>query len=73
MRRRPFPRFWMKPTKLPLPVSIIGFAWGVAELGGFDLRLNPARRKTLEMVVTDLFPGSSDVSKADFWTGLRPI
>jgi D-amino-acid dehydrogenase len=45
---------------------------GMAELSGFDLRLNPQRRATLEKVVTDLFPGG-DVNKASFWTGLRPM
>jgi len=45
---------------------------GMAELGGFDLRLNPNRRATLEKVVTDLFPGG-DVPRATFWTGLRPM
>ena len=44
----------------------------MAELGGYDLRLNPRRRATLEMVVNDLFPGG-DVSRATFWTGLRPM
>ncbi|MCD0505636.1 D-amino acid dehydrogenase [Bordetella petrii] len=46
---------------------------GMAELGGFDLRLNPARRRTLEHVVNDLYPGSGDVANAEFWTGLRPM
>ncbi len=45
---------------------------GMAELGGFDLRLNPRRRATLEKVVSDLFPGG-DLSRAEFWTGLRPM
>ena len=45
---------------------------GMAELGGYDLRLNLHRRATLEMVVNDLFPGG-DVSHATFWTGLRPM
>lgn len=45
---------------------------GMAELGGFDLRLDPRRRATLEMVVRDLFPGG-DVAAATFWTGLRPM
>jgi len=45
---------------------------GMAELGGFDLRLNPARRATLEKVVSDLFPGG-DLPSATFWTGLRPM
>lgn len=46
---------------------------GMAELSGYDLRLNPARRKTLELVVNDLFPGCGDVARAEFWTGLRPM
>ncbi|RMX06424.1 D-amino acid dehydrogenase [Corticibacter populi] len=45
---------------------------GMAELGGFDLRLDPRRRATLEMVVADLFPGG-DIPSATFWTGLRPM
>ena len=45
---------------------------GMAELGGFDLRLNPRRRETLEMVTRDLFPGG-DLAAATFWTGLRPM
>lgn len=46
---------------------------GMAELSGFDLRLKDARRKTLELVVNDLFSGSGDVARAEFWTGLRPM
>jgi len=45
---------------------------GMAEIAGFDLRLNPRRRETLEKVVQDLFPGG-DVPRATFWTGLRPM
>ncbi|WP_241119460.1 D-amino acid dehydrogenase [Achromobacter xylosoxidans] len=46
---------------------------GMAELSGFDLRLKDARRKTLELVVNDLFPDSGDAARAEFWTGLRPM
>ncbi|MFN7723660.1 MAG: D-amino acid dehydrogenase [Rubrivivax sp.] len=46
---------------------------GTAELGGFNLALNDGRRATLEHVVSDLFPRGGDVSKATFWTGLRPM
>jgi len=46
---------------------------GMAEISGFDLRLNPRRRATLEMVVGDLFPGAGDLAEASFWTGLRPM
>ena len=46
---------------------------GTAQLSGFDLQLVEARRRTLEHVVTDLFPQGGDVSRAEFWTGLRPM
>jgi len=46
---------------------------GMAEVSGFDLRLNPRRRATLEMVVTDLFPRGGDAARGEFWTGLRPM
>ncbi|MDI4482214.1 D-amino acid dehydrogenase [Moraxella lacunata] len=45
---------------------------GMAELSGFDLSLNPARRETLEMVTKSLFDGG-DLPNAKFWTGLRPM
>jgi D-amino-acid dehydrogenase len=47
-------------------------AGGMAEIAGFDKRLNPRRRETLAMVVNDLFPGAGDTAQASFWTGLRP-
>ncbi len=46
---------------------------GMAELAGFDLSLNPRRRETLEMVLGGLFPKGGDVTKSQFWTGLRPM
>jgi D-amino-acid dehydrogenase len=46
---------------------------GTAQLSGFDLTLNEGRRRTLEFVVQDLFPHGGDVSRATFWTGLRPM
>jgi D-amino-acid dehydrogenase len=45
----------------------------MAEIAGFDKRLNPRRRATLEMVVNDLFPGAGNTAQAEFWTGLRPM
>ncbi|QOW22238.1 D-amino acid dehydrogenase [Novilysobacter avium] len=45
---------------------------GMAELAGFDLSLNPRRRRTLEKVVNDLYPHGGDLARAEFWTGLRP-
>jgi D-amino-acid dehydrogenase len=46
---------------------------GTAQLSGFDLQFNEARRRTLEFVVTDLFPRAGDAARAEFWTGLRPM
>jgi D-amino-acid dehydrogenase len=46
---------------------------GTAELRGYSLKLRDARRDTLDHVVTDLFPGGGDISRATFWTGLRPM
>lgn len=46
---------------------------GMAELAGFDLSLNPRRRKTLEMVAGDLFPQGGNIHDATFWAGLRPM
>ncbi|MES2356181.1 MAG: D-amino acid dehydrogenase [Pseudomonadota bacterium] len=48
-------------------------AGGTAELTGYNLRLHHERRATLAHVVTDLFPNGSDLSKLEFWTGLRPM
>ena len=44
---------------------------GTAELTGFDTRLRAERRETLELSFGELF-GGGDLSRATFWTGLRP-
>ncbi|WP_168404093.1 D-amino acid dehydrogenase [Erwinia amylovora] len=46
---------------------------GMAEIVGFDTQLLPARRRTLEMVVRDLYPQGGDIGQATFWSGLRPM
>ena len=46
---------------------------GTAEIAGFDLRLHERRRETLVHSVTDLFPNSGDLARAEFWCGLRPM
>lgn len=46
---------------------------GTAELAGYSNLLREPRRRTLEHVVTDLFPQGGDVAKASFWCGLRPM
>ena len=46
---------------------------GMAEIAGFSLDLPPARQATLTHSVEDLFGGAGDQSRAEFWTGLRPM
>lgn len=46
---------------------------GTAELAGYNLALRQPRRRTLEHVVSDLFPKAGDVAQASFWCGLRPM
>lgn len=46
---------------------------GMAEIVGFNTRLLPARRQTLEMVIGDLFPQGGSIEQATFWSGLRPM
>jgi D-amino-acid dehydrogenase len=45
---------------------------GMAELNGYDQSLPPERRRTLEKVVTQLFPRGGALARAEFWCGLRP-
>ena len=45
---------------------------GMAEVVGFDKSLDDRRRRTLQMVLDDLFPGSYTPGDLSFWTGLRP-
>lgn len=46
---------------------------GTAEISGFSTKLYNARRATLDHSLTDLFPRGGDLSKATFWSGLRPM
>jgi D-amino-acid dehydrogenase len=48
-------------------------AGGTAEISGYDLRLQDARRDTLEHSVGDLFPNGGSLKDASFWCGLRPM
>jgi D-amino-acid dehydrogenase len=48
-------------------------AAGMAELGGYSLALDPARKDTLLRVVRSLFPEGLDWNNASFWAGLRPM
>lgn len=46
---------------------------GMAELSGYSFDLPESRRNTLEYSVGSLFPGAGDLSRASFWSGLRPM
>ncbi|MBI2720154.1 MAG: D-amino acid dehydrogenase [Rhizobiales bacterium] len=46
---------------------------GTAEVSGYSSTLHPERRSTLDHSLTDLFPRGGDLSKATFWSGLRPM
>lgn len=45
---------------------------GMAQISGFDLSLSSQRRETLEYVTNMLYPQGGDLTRAEFWTGLRP-
>ncbi len=46
---------------------------GTAELSGYNTRLHPARRATLELSVQSLFPAGGDYADVTFWTGMRAM
>ena len=46
---------------------------GTAEISGYSSKLYDARRATLDHSLTELFPRGGDLSKATFWSGLRPM
>lgn len=46
---------------------------GTAEIAGYSGRLGPHATDTVRYVISDLFPKGGDVSRAEGWTGLRPM
>jgi D-amino-acid dehydrogenase len=46
---------------------------GQAEIIGYNDKLGKNATNTVRHVVTDLFPKGGDVSRAEGWTGLRPM
>ena len=46
---------------------------GTAEVGSYQVKLVPERRAPLDRSLTDLFPKGGDLSRATFWSGLRPM
>lgn len=45
---------------------------GTAEFNGYDISPNPARCAAIAQRVRQLFPGLSQLNKAELWNGLRP-
>jgi D-amino-acid dehydrogenase len=46
---------------------------GQAEIIGYNAKLGKGATDTVRYVVSDLFPKGGDVSRAEGWTGLRPM
>ncbi|MDD9717508.1 D-amino acid dehydrogenase [Dinoroseobacter sp. PD6] len=46
---------------------------GQAEIVGYSNRLGPHATDTVRHVIGDLFPKGGDLSRAEGWTGLRPM
>lgn len=46
---------------------------GTAEISSYNLECPNKRRASVDFVVQDMFPGATDISKAEFWSGLRPM
>jgi D-amino-acid dehydrogenase len=45
---------------------------GTAEFNGYNRELNHVRCEAIVRRVNQLFPGAGDLSRAQFWSGLRP-
>jgi D-amino-acid dehydrogenase len=46
---------------------------GTAEIGAWDLELDPVRCAALTKRTEQLFPGACDYSHPQYWAGLRPV
>jgi D-amino-acid dehydrogenase len=46
---------------------------GIAEVGGYDLKIGRRPRETLTRTFNELFGGAANVDQATFWSGLRPM
>ena len=46
---------------------------GTAEITAYNTALLEKRRKNIAFSIADLFPHAGDLTKAEFWTGLRPM
>jgi len=46
---------------------------GMAELSGYNLKLNPLKQQILLKVFNELFPNCANATETSFWAGLRPM
>ena len=46
---------------------------GTAEFNGYDTEINYGRVKSICNIAQSIFPNAGDFSKAEFWSGLRPL
>jgi len=46
---------------------------GTAEFNGYDTQINQERANSINNIAKFLFPSAGDYSKAEFWTGIRPM
>jgi len=46
---------------------------GTVEFNGYDTQINKERANSIRNIAQSLFPNAGDYSKAEFWTGLRPL
>ena len=46
---------------------------GTAEIASYNLECPKKRHASVNFVIQDMFPGAADISKAEYWTGLRPM
>jgi D-amino-acid dehydrogenase len=70
---RPSRPSWTRPTRWRSRAWATASASAARPSWPATPALHEARRRTLEHVVTDLFPQGGDVSQAEFWCGLRPM
>jgi D-amino-acid dehydrogenase len=46
---------------------------GTVEFNGYDIEMNEERAKSIRSIAQSLFPNAGDYTKAEFWTGIRPL
>ena len=46
---------------------------GTVEFNGYDIKINDERAKSICNIAQSLFPNAGNYTKAEFWTGIRPL